>query len=120
MENDNVNMVEKLRQHLASLTQEEFDKEWEEITKMGFGGVSIIEEVYSPYCSECGGCGEEGCCSPLMCKQSLKGDYCQTYLRDLKFGYRMYQELMHLVGEDQKYKQQIDELWDKNYSIHYK
>lgn len=31
-------MVEKLRNHLNSITQEEFDIEWEEIEKMGFGG----------------------------------------------------------------------------------
>lgn len=29
----------------------------------------LIDEI-SPYCSECGACGEEGCCSPLICKQS--------------------------------------------------
>jgi len=76
-------LVERLRQHLASISREELDKEWEEITKLGFKGPSIVEAYDSPYCSACGGCGEEGCCSPLMCKQSDNGDYCSTYLDDL-------------------------------------
>lgn len=75
----------------------------------------MTEENYSPYCPVCSGCGEEGCCSPLMCKQSPEGKYCESYLKDLKFGYKMYEHLMGLVGDDEKYKEQIDELWDKTY-----
>ena len=77
-------------------------------------------EEYSPYCKECDSCGEEGCCSPLVCKQDPKGDYCQTYLKDLKFGYKMYNDLMDLLAEDEKYKQEIDEIWNKNYDSIYK
>ena len=40
-------MVEKLRNHLNSITQEEFDIEWEEIEKMGFEGITI-EEFLNP------------------------------------------------------------------------
>ena len=75
----------------------------------------MTEENYSPYCPVCSGCGEEGCCSPLMCKQSPEGKYCESYLKDLKFGYKTYEHLMELVGDDEKYKEQIDELWDKTY-----
>jgi hypothetical protein len=78
------------------------------------------KDDYSPYCPECSGCGEEGCCSPLMCKQNPKGDYCKAYLQDLQFGYRMYKELMKLVAEDENYKQQIDEIWHKNYDKTYR
>ena len=28
---------------------------------------------YNPYCEVCTGCGEEGCCSPLACEMSPKG-----------------------------------------------
>ena len=75
----------------------------------------MTEENYSPYCPVCSGCGEEGCCTPLMCKQSPEGKYCESYLKDLKFGYKMYKHLMELVDDDEKYKEQIDELWDKTY-----
>ena len=31
----------------------------------------------------------------------------------------MYEHLMELVGDDEKYKEQIDELWDKTYDRMY-
>lgn len=80
--------------------------------------IDAIDEI-SPYCSDCEACGEEGCCSPLMCKQSEKGDYCEKYLRDLKFGYRMYNDIMKLLEGDEKYKEQIDEIWERNYDKTY-
>jgi hypothetical protein len=78
------------------------------------------ENTYLPYCKECDACGEEGCCSALVCKQSEKGDYCKGYLRDLRFGYQMYRDLMEIVSEDPKYKEQIDKIWDENYERFYK
>ncbi len=75
----------------------------------------------SVYCSQCNSCGYEGCCSPLNCKFTPEGDYCNTYLKDLKFGYRMYGDLMMLldrreiVFEDEEYQK----ILDKNYDIVY-
>jgi len=83
-------------------------------------GLDNPDNEYSPYCPVCSGCGEEGCCSPLLCDQSPDGHYCKTYLLDLQFGYRMYNDLMELVSDDEKYKKQIDDLFDKNYDITYK
>jgi hypothetical protein len=77
-------------------------------------------EEYDPYCKECGRCGEEGCCSPLGCKQSPNGKYCEWYLRDLKFGYYMYRQIDELVGDDEKYKEQIDKMFDETYDKIYK
>lgn len=54
------------------------------------GAYETTGETYSPYCKECDACGEEGCCSPLMCRQSENGDYCSGYIRDLRFGYHMH------------------------------
>jgi len=75
----------------------------------------------TPYCKECTACGEEGCCSPLMCKQSPNGDYCESYLRDLKFGYHMNQwfekNLIDLIPTDLKEK--YDEEWNKSYDRFY-
>lgn len=79
----------------------------------------LIDEI-SPYCPECDACGEEDCCSPLMCKQSEKGDYCEKYLIDMKFGYRMYIDLMKLISCDERYKEKIDEIWKRNYDKTYK
>lgn len=73
------------------------------------------EEYESPYCPVCDGCGEDGCCPATCCQQDPNGDYCKTYLKDLKFGYIMYKELMNLVSEDEKYKEQIDKIWDETY-----
>jgi len=79
-----------------------------------------IENEYSPYCPVCSGCGEEGCCSPMICQQSSDGDYCKTYLKDLKFGYQMYKHIIKLVSDDEKYKEQIDKLWHETYDEIYR
>lgn len=71
----------------------------------------------SPYCKVCSACGVEGCCSPMACKQSPDGDYCQSYLNDLKMGYVMNQffenEIMDQMPLDLKEKYNAE--WDKAY-----
>lgn len=79
-----------------------------------------IETEYSPYCPVCDGCGEEGCCSPMHCQQSSDGQYCKTYLKDLKFGYLMYDQIMALVGKDETYKAQIDNIFHETYDRIYR
>ena len=81
---------------------------------------NIEEEYTSPYCPVCDACGEDGCCSAMSCQQHPDGHYCKTYLRDLKFGYRMYKELMRLIEDDKKYKEQVDKIWDETYDGIYK
>jgi len=78
------------------------------------------EESYSPYCKICEACGEEGCCSAMSCQQHPEGDYCQGYLKDLKFAYVMYREIYNMVSEDPKYKEKIEELWHQTYDNIYK
>lgn len=78
------------------------------------------EEEYSPYCEICSGCGEEGCCSPLMCKQHPDGRYCEWYLRDLRFGYKMYDEIYDLIPKDEETQKKLDEIFDKNFELYYK
>lgn len=79
---------------------------------------SMTEQEYSPYCPICTGCGEEGCCSPLGCTMDKDGTYCESNLKDLKYGYRMYKELMKLFYDDNK--EQIDKIiskvWDEVYT----
>ena len=81
-----------------------------------------MEENYSPYCKECSGCGEEGCCSPLMCTQSPNGDYCESYLRDLHFAYKMDKYFMNNIYErlSEEMKNELDEAYDKIYDEVYK
>ena len=78
--------------------------------------------IESPYCPICEGCGESGCCSPLICEMSVNGKYCQTYLRDLKMGYELHGKLMDTILDDGEHKKVneieeklYDELFDKYY-----
>lgn len=70
------------------------------------------------YCKICDGCGEEICCNPVVCKMHPDGDYCDSYLNDLRFGYLMFRDVYNLVNEE-KYKNKellgmIEEIWNKN------
>lgn len=76
----------------------------------------------SPYCNICEACGEEGCCSPCVCKQHPEGDYCEGYLTDLKFSYAMHQRLLDKLDETgwpDTLKKWYDDLYDENYSNYY-
>lgn len=81
-----------------------------------------MENKYDPYCPVCSGCGEEGCCSPLICKQSPDGHYCESYLNDLKFGYSMDKFFQENIWEkmSEELKKEYDEAWDKIYDEVYK
>lgn len=78
-------------------------------------------ENYSPYCPICDSCGVEGCCSPMACQQHPDGDYCKSYLRDLRFGYVMNRwfenNLLDQLTEEQKdaYNKEWDTAYDKVY-----
>ena len=76
-----------------------------------------MEEIddYDPYCEICGGCGEDGCCSALRCKQHPDGRYCKTYLQELRFGYQMFKEVYDLIPEDVISQKKLDEIYDRNY-----
>ena len=77
---------------------------------------------YSPYCPICEGCGEDGCCSAISCKQHPDGSYCKTYLKDLKFGYLLSKELFKLIEESKNTEliKSMGEIYDKIYDIAYK
>jgi len=78
------------------------------------------EDHYSPYCKICDSCGEDGCCSAMSCKQSPDGDYCQSYLMELKFAYLMYHDIIKIVGDDPKYSEAISKAFDENWDIIFK
>lgn len=70
----------------------------------------------NPYCKICSGCGEDGCCSAMMCEQSKDGAYCESYLLDLKFAYLMYKDTFFMI----KGKKKLKEIISKNFDIVYK
>ena len=75
----------------------------------------------SPYCPVCDACGEDGCCSAINCKQDPNGHYCETYLKDLKFGYKMDKwiadNLYHKMPKElqAEYDLAWDKIWDEVY-----
>jgi hypothetical protein len=73
---------------------------------------------YFPYCKICSACGEEGCCSPLNCSQHKDGEYCEWYLKDLKFAYQSNKEILKYIEENYPEESdinlKINEILDKN------
>ncbi len=79
------------------------------------------KEEYSPYCPVCSACGEDGCCSAIACKQDPKGDYCKTYLKELKLSYSILRNLEEIIfkeGNEEKYKE-LREHYDYFFDLHY-
>jgi hypothetical protein len=67
-----------------------------------------IEKEHSPYCPVCSGCGEDGCCSATVCKQSPEGHYCETYLKELKLSHSILNKISDKIfeeGNEEKYKE---------------
>ena len=74
-----------------------------------------MKDKQDHYCPICGGCGEDGCCSALNCQQHPDGLYCETYLKDLQFAYRMYRDTADMIPETAE----TNKLFDKNYDDTY-
>lgn len=79
------------------------------------------EEQYSPYCPVCSACGEEGCCSATACVQHPDGHYCDSYLRDLKFGYVLSEWVSNNIIDTlpKDTKDRYNQKWDEFYDIFY-
>lgn len=77
----------------------------------------MSQENYSPYCSICDACGEDGCCSALSCQQHPDGDYCASYLKELRFGYALnkqfHRELYDKLSTE--LQEEWDKIWDETY-----
>lgn len=76
---------------------------------------------YSPYCPICDACGEEGCCSAISCQQHPDGDYCESYLRALKFGYALnrWAENEFIETLPQEFQDKFNQKWDEMYDGFY-
>lgn len=81
------------------------------------------EKEQSSYCKICSACGEEGCCSPLLCQQHKDGAYCDWYLRDLKYGYKSYNDILKYIDDnfpkDSKIYKDIDNILENNLNKFY-
>lgn len=111
---------------LGILIKSLFDNIWEySITeeKVEYEGNNVQVESESVYCNICSACGEEGCCSPLLCQQHKDGSYCEWYLRDLKYGYKSYNDIIKYIDEnyndDSDLIKKIKEINDENYNKFY-
>ena len=79
------------------------------------------KENYSPYCPICSACGEDGCCSALSCKQHSDGHYCETYLKELRFGYALNKQFQRELYDklSTELKEEWDKIWDKTYDKYF-
>ena len=69
------------------------------------------------YCKICSACGEDGCCSALICKQHKDGLYCEGYLRDLKFKASVLDDCFELL--EKHCDKEFDDIYDKHWEIFY-
>jgi len=113
---------EAIKVALTNWNDERMEDVSPEEIKNVFNKKNEIEETEyeSPYCKICSGCGEDGCCSALICQQHPEGSYCQTYLRDLKYGYKMFDEIDKILPNDEEFKKKYEEIFHKVYDLIYK
>jgi hypothetical protein len=102
---------------IGEINPDEWDREEEKIQEE-----ESIFSPYSPYCKICSCCGESGCCSPLSCEMNKDGDYCGTYLNDLKFGYSINEEFCKKIYDrmNEDLKKEYDIVWEEVYDKIYK
>ena len=81
----------------------------------GSGLLKDEEDFPGLYCKVCGACGEDGCCSALMCKQHKNGVYCEWYLKELKFAYAMFKDIYPLLDE-----KETEDIFNKNFDKYLK
>lgn len=88
---------------------------------------------YNPYCELCTSCGEEGCCSPMMCmykcmvtERPKKCKYGSGYYDDIKFSYllnREYEEEIYKLKEKEitteQFLENVEKKWHEIYDIAY-
>ena len=108
----------KPRQYNSPIIQELLD----EITpeEMEATEQKMLQEIKDnnlPYCPVCDGCGEDLCCPATNCKQDPNGHYCNMYLKDLKFAYKMNKwvtdNLYHKMPKE--LQAEYDLAWDEIY-----
>ena len=110
--------------HGSTLTFEEWKQKWADDMKPIFEKLENQSNEESIYCPVCSGCGEDGCCNATKCKMSPDGSYCETYLKDLKVAYYMYDWFMENVYDtlteeqkeksDEAYEQILDKVYGEN------
>ncbi len=90
-----------------------------------------MDDFESPYCQKCSACGEDGCCSHLMCFSSLieksKCDYGGTYLKSaildnkiVKLSFDIFEKLKNQEITAEQAVELFDSGWDKCYDEVYR
>lgn len=77
-------------------------------------GLTIEINEYNPYCKLCGGCGEDGCCSHVMCFNQLiknpKCKYGETYVLDARYAKKIAEMTSDLLAELKSHKKTEDQV----------
>lgn len=81
------------------------------------------EDKYSPYCKDCGSCGETGCCSPLSCARvRMTGcDYGEANFNDIVCEVMAFKEIYeHIMNKEgltiliSDLKEEVEAIYDKH------
>lgn len=85
----------------------------------------IVESAESPYCEECGSCGETGCCPPTKCKE-VKCKYGEVNLKDYETLQKQWDVMFSCLSilsmypfdieEAKTALKEVDKLWEKMYN----
>lgn len=86
-----------------------------------------IPEEDSPYCKDCRACGEEGCCSPLMCFSKLVEKntcmYGKDYLKDIRVALEFSEwvishvdkhDILTVKDANRKYREILDKVYGRD------
>jgi hypothetical protein len=76
----------------------------------------LDEYIKSPYCSQCGACGEDGCCSGSICKKNICL-YGETYLKEYEYNKKLLDELYESFPDKEKLKKIFTSVYDKIYGV---
>jgi hypothetical protein len=81
----------------TSISKKSYEKNYMKTSEELF--IIFEEENYSPYCSKCTGCGEQGCCDFLSCAYSNMKDctYGEGYYNDLECEVKSFREIYEMV-----------------------
>ena len=75
--------------------------------------MEIIDDAFEhPYCFYCMACGIEGCCPPTQCKQDPDGEYCESYLRQLKETYIFNNKLVNFILDNKEKYPELEQFID--------
>lgn len=75
-----------------------------------------MEDEYDVQCPRCGSCGEDGCCSALICakKNMVGGQYCESNFKEIEFWYKLGKRLYDKSPDESVFDEVYDEVFRKD------